>query len=61
MIKVEVKYREEINDKERSFRYDDEVTEGLKMFNKLIDLQCAEAVIEMKAFGPGVHVLNHGK
>lgn len=58
MIKCELRYQEEINDRTRVLRFDEEVVEGLKMFEKLTDLKCAVVELEVKAFGPGTHVIN---
>lgn len=58
MIKCVLRYQEEINDKVRDLRFDDDVVEGLKMFNKLMELNCAVVVMEVKSFGRGVHVNN---
>lgn len=58
MIKCVLRYQEEINDKCRDLRFDDDVIEGLKMFNKLMELNCAVVEMEVKSFGPGVHVNN---
>ena len=59
MISVELKWREEITDKERSLRFDEDIMGGLKLFHKLIDLECAVVNMEVKAFGRGVHVTNN--
>ena len=58
MIKCVLMYQEEINDKVRDLRFDDDVVEGLKMFNKLMELNCAVVEMEIKSFGSGVHVNN---
>ena len=57
-ISVEVIYQEEINDRERKLRFDDDIMEGLKLFHKLADLECAVIKMEVKTFGRGVHVNN---
>ena len=58
MVSCVLHYQEEITGKARSLRFDDDVVEGLKMFNKLIELNCAVISLEVKAFGKGVHVNN---
>ena len=55
MIKVEIRYQEELNDRERTFRFDEDVMGGLKMFHKLMDLNCAVVKMELESFGKGVH------
>ena len=56
MITVIIKYREEITSKERELRFDGEVMEGLKMFQKLMELNCAVVEMEIKHYGKGTHV-----
>ena len=58
MISVKVTYREEINDRERELRFDDDIMGGLKLFHKLADLECAVVKMEVQTFGRGVHVTN---
>lgn len=58
-ISVEVIYQEEINDRERRLRFDDDIMGGLKLFHKLADLECAVIKMEVKTFGRGVHVTNN--
>ena len=58
MISVKVTYQEEINDRERELRFDDDIMGGLKLFHKLADLECAVIKMEVKTYGRGVHVTN---
>ena len=55
MIKVDLTWQEELADKERSLRFDDDVMAGLKYYQKLTDLECAVVKLEVKSFGKGVH------
>lgn len=58
MMSVKITYREEINDKERELRFDDDIMSGLKLFHKLSDLECAVVKMEVQTFGRGVHTTN---
>ena len=58
MISVVLSYQEEITEPVRMLRYDDAVVEGLKMFEKLNNLNCAVVEMSIKTYGAGVHVNN---
>lgn len=58
MLTVILQYQEEITEPMRTLRYDDAVVEGLKMFEKLNNLNCAVVEMSIKSYGVGVHVNN---
>lgn len=58
MVSCVLHYQEEITAPVRTLRFDDDVVEGLKMFEKMTELNCAVVHMEVKAFGKGVHVNN---